>query len=117
MATDFHWAHDSQYYEQQRRNLLRKTGVDIETDTLSKAMIKKYRTSKWMDQWSDEDDSDNDVPSTRILSWRDKHRKKMAFSVVGTNNYMAPEVLRGTGYNRGCDWWSLGVSKLNILVF
>ncbi|CAG8437140.1 10451_t:CDS:2 [Scutellospora calospora] len=82
LATDFHWAHDSAYYDQQRRDLLRKTGVDVETDTLSRLMGKKYQTSK---------------------CWRDKHRKIMAYSVVGTNNYMAPEVLRGSGYGRGCD--------------
>jgi serine/threonine protein kinase len=68
-------------------------------------MNKKYG---W-DPWSELED---DVPNIKTLSWRDKHRKKMAFSVVGTNNYMAPEVLRGTGYDKGCDWWSLGVSIL-----
>lgn len=78
-------------------------------------MAKKHKTSKWMNQWSDDEGSDDDIPNTRILSWRDKHRKKMAFSVVGTNNYMAPEVLRGMGYDKGCDWWSLGVSIMMLI--
>ncbi|CAG8447624.1 8563_t:CDS:2 [Diversispora eburnea] len=113
LSTDFHWTHDSAYYDQQRRDLLRKTGVDIEIDTISKAN-KKCRTSKWIERWSDEEfSSDSDVPNTRVLSWRDQHRKKMAFSVVGTNNYMAPEILRGSGYDNSCDWWSLGVSNIN----
>ncbi|CAG8450160.1 17222_t:CDS:2 [Acaulospora colombiana] len=103
LATDFHWAHDSAYYDQQRRDLLRKTGVDVEIDTLSREMSKKYRTSKWADQWPDEG-SDDDVPNSRVLTWRDRHRKRMAFSVVGTNNYMAPEILRGAGYDYSCDW-------------
>ncbi|CAJ0909648.1 2539_t:CDS:2 [Entrophospora sp. SA101] len=105
LATDFHWVHDSAYYEQQRRDLLHKTGVDIEADTFSKAMSKKIRSSKLMEQWLEEEDAENGgVPKTRILSWRDKNRKKLAFSIVGTNNYMAPEVIRGTGYDKSCDW-------------
>lgn len=44
-----------------------------------------------------------------LLTIRDKHRKKLAYSVVGTNSYMSPEVIRGTGYDQSCDWWSLGV--------
>jgi protein-serine/threonine kinase len=43
------------------------------------------------------------------LTWRDKNRKKLAYSVAGTNSYMAPEVIRGLGYGFSCDWWSLGV--------
>ncbi|KAI9471354.1 hypothetical protein LPJ78_004532 [Coemansia sp. RSA 989] len=31
------------------------------------------------------------------------------YAVAGTANYMAPEIVSGTGYTYSVDWWSLGV--------
>ena len=32
-----------------------------------------------------------------------------ACSVVGTSQYMAPEVIEGKSYDGRCDWWSIGI--------
>lgn len=35
-----------------------------------------------------------------------KHRnRKLAYSTVGTPDYIAPEVFAQTGYGQECDWW------------
>ena len=41
--------------------------------------------------------------------------RALAFSVVGTPDYIAPEVLQGSGYGQGADWWSLGAILFECL--
>lgn len=53
--------------------------------------------------------------SQRFDSWRGK-RRVLAYSTVGTPDYIAPEVFLKEGYTEVCDWWSVGVIMFEMLV-
>ncbi len=42
-------------------------------------------------------------------------REQLSYSVVGTAEYIAPEVFAGTGYTSACDLWSLGCILYEML--
>lgn len=42
--------------------------------------------------------------------------RKLAFSTVGTPDYIAPEIFNKTGYDEKVDWWSLGVIFFEMVV-
>ena len=120
LAFDGHWAHSQSYYKTHRYDLIEKLGIEIEGDEQDKD-----------DEHSSASDSPSRMPSVlrrdrnkrheqqagedgfkqeRILDYRNRHeRRKMANSVVGTSQYMAPEVIRGESYDGRCDWWSIGI--------
>ncbi|KAA8542850.1 hypothetical protein F0562_024002 [Nyssa sinensis] len=48
------------------------------------------------------------------LSVSEERRKKR--SAVGTPDYLAPEILLGTGHGTTADWWSVGVILFELIV-
>ena len=43
-------------------------------------------------------------------------KNKYLFSVKGTPDYVAPEVLKEEGHNHNVDWWSLGIMIYEMLI-
>ncbi|KAL2827187.1 kinase-like domain-containing protein [Aspergillus cavernicola] len=112
LAFDGHWAHDQWYYTYQRHSLLKRLGIQVDGDMEDQKDTQEVvKPSPGMprDYGSMEDDWIH-PPTNGLLSWRDRNQKRrLARSVVGTSQYMAPEVIRGHPYDGRCDWWSAGI--------
>ncbi|KAK6606346.1 Serine/threonine-protein kinase cbk1 [Botrytis cinerea] len=116
LAFDGHWSHDQAYFHNHRYSLLNKLGITVEGDSLDKKEGRSVAAAMKMahvmmgGKERHEKNSDNASDSESILNWRNRFgNRTLARSVVGTSQYMAPEVVRGELYDARCDWWSVAV--------
>ena len=110
LAFNGHWSHDQTYYNNHRYSLLDRLGIDVVGDAEDQANAAVEVNREPPPTQALNDPSSHQLPATNLLDWRDrKERRRFARSVVGTSQYMAPEVIRGEMYDGRCDWWSLGI--------
>ncbi|KAI9207970.1 kinase-like domain-containing protein [Polychytrium aggregatum] len=112
LATDFHWSHNMDYYDTQREVTITQV---LKAESATSATAPSPRSPASPPDSPTDDESFDLPPHEKMLRWRDKNRAKMAYSMVGTFNYMAPEVILREGYDSRSDWWSFGVILFEML--
>lgn len=57
-----------------------------------------------------------DEPRLSVSEHLDERERRQKRSAVGTPDYLAPEILLGTGHGTTADWWSVGVILFELIV-
>ena len=123
LAFDGHWSHDQSFYNNHRYSLLTKLGIAVEGDAIDKKDGRSVQAAMKLAHvimgGKDKHEKKSDASEEEgILNWRNRTgNRTLARSVVGTSQYMAPEVVRGELYDARCDWWSVAVILYEVCLF
>jgi protein-serine/threonine kinase len=124
LAFDGHWSHHQQYHNATRESLCQSLKVEIcgdaedveneleKTNARNAANAVAGRPCGYPAETPTTfSRPEGDLVIDKLNSgWK----RKLAKSVVGTSQYMAPEVIRGEQYDGRCDWWSIGIILFEV---
>nr|AHJ60958.1 WTS [Schmidtea mediterranea] len=102
LCTGFRWTHMAQYYKHWDPSATSSYHISQDSEGFQEIVA------------DGQTNPDLNKPLIRRKN-RFKNRKFMR-SLVGTPNYIAPEILKREKYNKSCDWWSVGVIVYEMLV-
>ncbi|KAF9211436.1 Serine/threonine-protein kinase [Podila verticillata] len=104
LSTGFHKTHDSQFYQRLLEGQIKGNAGNSNSNdgiTSLEAGVDAINLT-----FSSKD---------KLATWK-KNRRTLAYSTVGTPDYIAPEIFMQQGYQQECDWWSLGAIMFECLV-
>jgi serine/threonine protein kinase len=111
LAFDDHWSHDAAYYNTHRYSLVHRLGINITGDEAdqksSKNILKQIDLYRTLVSGLDRHGKyplERNEDLRNVIGWRNQYGARTAArSMVGTSQYMAPEVVQGDDYDGRCD--------------
>ena len=103
LAFSGHWAHDQKFFKRHRETLMQRLGITARGDSIDRLTAQYHNydnTLKFADRLQATRKSSQSLAShgpdqhESILQWRSREgQRKFARSIVGTSQYMAPEIV------------------------
>ncbi|KAH0372566.1 kinase-like protein, partial [Aureobasidium melanogenum] len=109
LAFDGHWSHVNDYYDTTRHSILNKYRIHLQGDVQDIQATARHPNSMSRTTRSHLPyEMNNAHDMAELLREPERMRKERPRSLVGTKQYMAPEIVQCHSYDGRCDWWSFG---------